>query len=212
MSKIFEFSFQWLDQIADKINFLAVFLLSVADRITLFLIPSEVVVPFAGFLASQGRFGFWPVLAVITMGALVGEVLLFWFSLKGGRWFFEKYGKYFFVSKHDLDHVGQLFHKYGGKIVFWGRIIPVARMLISIPAGVARMPVGKFLFYTFLGMLPYNLALLYLGFLVGDNRQLLTELTDKYFGRFDIYGGIIIAVLAIWYIWRHLRKKHATHG
>ncbi|TSC74378.1 MAG: hypothetical protein G01um101444_295 [Parcubacteria group bacterium Gr01-1014_44] len=211
MSKIFEFSFQWLDQIADKINFLAVFLLSVADRVTLFLIPSEVVVPFAGFLASQGRFGFWSVLVIITMGALVGEALLFWFSIKAGRLFFEKYGKYFFVSKHDLDHVEQLFQKHGGKVVFWGRIIPVARMLIAIPAGIAKMKFGRFIFYTLLGMLPYNLALLYLGFLVGGNRQLLVETTHKYFGRFDIYGVIILAGLIIWYIVRHQKKKHLTH-
>lgn len=211
MSKIIEFSFQWLDQIADKINFLTIFLLSVADRVTLALIPSEVVIPFAGFLVAQGRFGFWPVLAVITFGTLMGEALLFWISLKVGRQFLEKYGKYFFVSKHDLDHVEQLFRKHGGKIIFWGRITPVIRMLIAIPAGVSGMKFSRFVFYTFLGLLPYNFAMLYLGFLVGDNRQLLTEMTDEYFGRFNIYGVIIIVVLVIWYIFRHIKKKHATH-
>src|SRR3989344_1774450 len=211
MSKIFEFSFQWLDQITDKINFLTIFLLSAADRGTLVLIPSEVIVPFAGFLAAQGRFDFWLVLIVITLGTLVGEALLFWFSVKAGRWFFEKYGKYFFVSKHDLEHVENLFNKHGGKIVFWGRIIPVVRMLIAIPAGISRMKLKKFILYTLLGMLPYNLVLLYLGFLVGGNRQLLMETTEKYFGRFDWYFGIVIAILIIWYIIRHARKKHATH-
>lgn len=211
MSKIFEFSFYWLDKIADKVDFWVMFLLSVADRITLVLIPSEVVIPFFGFLSAEGKFGFGMSLAVITAGTLAGEALLFWFSIKGGRWFLEKYGKYFFISKHDLEHVESLFQKHGGKIVFWGRIIPVARMLIAIPAGIARMRVGRFLLYTLLGMLPYNLAFLYLGFLAGDNRQRLTEMMEKYFGRFDLYFAVLLAGLIIWYIWRHLKKKHATH-
>lgn len=210
-SKIFEFSFQWLDQIADKVNLLTIFLLSVADRATLAFIPSEVVIPFAGFLVAQDRFEFWPVLIAITMGTLVGEALLFWFSFKGGRWFLEKYGKYLLISKHDLEHVEGFFRKYGGKIVFWGRIIPVVRMLIAVPAGISKMKFDRFVFYTFVGMLPYNLAMLYLGFLVGGNRQLLIETTEKYFGQFDTYGGIILAVFIVWYIWRHLKKKHATH-
>ena len=211
MQTIFEFSFHWLDQIGDRVNYLIFFLLSLADRVTLVLIPSEVVVPFAGFLVAQGKFAFWPMLAVITAGTLVGEAILFWFSLRGGRWFLEKYGKYFFVSKHDLEHAEELFKKHGGKIVFWGRLIPVARMLIAIPAGVAKMRTGTFLFYTLLGMIPYNLALLYISFVVGDNRQLLTETTEKYFGRFDLYFAIVFAVFVIWYIYRHIKNKHITH-
>src|SRR3989344_8332421 len=211
MSRILEFTFRWLDTIAGEANLVVIFLLAVADRITLVLVPSEVVVPFAGFLVAQGRFSFWLVLAVITLGTLVGEILLFWFSKKVGRWFFEKYGKYFFVSKHDLEHVEQLFKKHGGKIVFWGRIIPVVRMLIAIPAGIAKMRTTKFLFYTLLGMLPYNLALLYVGFVVGGNRQLLTETTEKYFGRFDLYFAVVFAVFVIWYIYRHIKNKHITH-
>src|SRR3989344_103923 len=208
MSRILEFTFRWLDTIAGEANLVVIFLLAVEDRITLVVVPSEVVVPLAGFLVAQGRFSFWLVLAVIALGTLVGEILLFWFSKKVGRWFFEKYGKYFFVSKHDLEHVEQLFKKHGGKIVFWGRIIPVARMLIAIPAGIAGMRFKKFILYTFLGMLPYNLAILYLGFLVGDNRQLLTETMNKYFGRFDLYFAVAFVGLVFWYICRHLKKKH----
>src|SRR3989344_5600316 len=208
MQKILELSFQWLDKIGDRVNLFILFLLSVADRVTLVLIPSESVVPFAGFLVAEGRFGFWPVLFVITLGTLLGEAALFWISAKAGRWFFEKYGKYFFVSKHELEHVDALFKKHGSKIVFWGRIIPVARMLIAIPAGIAGMRFKKFILYTFLGMLPYNLAILYLGFLIGDNRQLLTETMNKYFGRFDLYFAVAFVGLVFWYICRHLKKKH----
>lgn len=211
MQNIFDFTFYWLDQLAPQVNLLIIFLLGVADRVTLVLVPSEIIVPFAGFLVAQGRFGFWPMLLVVNLGTLVGEALLFWISTKIGRWFFEKYGKYLLVSKHDLEHVDRLFKKHGGKIVFWGRIIPVARMLIAIPAGISRMPFGKFILYTFLGMIPYNLAMLYLGYLIGDNRQLLTETIDKYFGRFDLYGAIVFAGLIIWYILRHIKNKHLTH-
>lgn len=211
MLNIFDFTFHWLDQITPQISLLIIFLLGVADRITLVLVPSEIVVPFAGFLVAQGRFGFWAMLLAVNLGTLAGEALLFLISMKVGRRFFEKYGKYFFVSKHDLEHVGHLFKKHGGKIVFWGRIVPVARMLIAIPAGISRMSFGKFILYTFLGMLPYNLVFLYLGYLIGDNRQLLIETIDKYFGRFDLYGGVILGVLIVWYIWRHIKKKHLSH-
>src|SRR3989338_9484346 len=211
MSRILEFTFRWLDTIAGEANLVVIFLLAVADRITLVLVPSEVVVPFAGFLVAQGRFSFWLVLAVITLGTLVGEILLFWFSKKVGRWFFEKYGKYFFVSKHDLEHVEQLFKKHGGKIVFWGRIIPVVRMLIAIPAGISKMQFKKFILFTLFGMLPYNLVFLYLGYLAGDNRQFLTDITEKYFGRFDWYFGATIVALVVLYILRHIKRKHLTH-
>jgi len=211
MQKIFDFSFQWLDKIADKANLLVIFLLSVADRVTLVLIPSEVVIPFAGFLVAQGRFNFLVMLGVITAGTLGGEALLFWVSMKIGRWFFEKYGKYFFISKHELDHVEQLFKKHGGKIVFWGRIIPVVRMLIAIPAGISKMQFKKFILFTLFGMLPYNLVFLYLGYLAGDNRQFLTDITEKYFGRFDWYFGATIVALVVLYILRHIKRKHLTH-
>ena len=211
MSGLFNFTFHWLDRLGEQANLLTIFLLAVADRVTLVLVPSEVVVPFAGFLVAQGRFDFWLMLAVITFGTLAGEIILFWLSAKVGRRFFIKYGKYFFVAKHDLEHVEQLFKKHGGKIVFWGRIIPVARMLIAIPAGISHMKLGKFIFYTFLGMLPYNLVFLYLGYLFGGNRQLLAETMEKYFGRFDWYFGAIIIVLVVWYIFRHIKRKHLTH-
>ena len=84
-------------------------------------------------------------------------------------------------------------------------------MLIAIPAGISKMKFDKFIFYSFLGMLPYNLAFLYIGFLVGGNRESLIAITDKYFGRFDWYFGIALVILIVWYIIRHIGKKHASH-
>lgn len=156
-----EFLEQW--------GYVGVFLLSVLDRVTISLIPTEVLLPLYGFLIGQGVFSFGPIFVVISVAALAGEVLLYWVFAKGGRPFLEKYGKYFLVSRHDLDHLDRLFTKHGTKLIFWGRFLPVARSIVAIPAGISRLGLKKFVVYSFLGMLPYNFFLIILGKKTGAN-------------------------------------------
>jgi membrane protein DedA with SNARE-associated domain len=183
------------------------FVMSALDRITISLIPTEVLLPLYGFLVGQGVFSFWPVFVIISFGALVGEVILYWIFAKGGRPFVEKYGKYFLVYKHDLDHLDQLFVKHGQKLVFWGRFLPVARAIVAIPAGISRLDIKKFAIFSFFGMLPYNFALIFLGDKMGEN----FERFRPYLNAAEKTALIILVAFVIWYVVRHLKRRHATH-
>lgn len=184
-----------------------VFVLGALDRITISLIPSEILLPIYGFLVEMGRFDFWLTFCVISFGAVLGELVLFGLSAKLGREVVERWGRYFLVSKHDLEHLERLFAKHGTKIVFWGRFLPVARAIVAIPAGISGMGWRRFAVYSFLGMLPYNFGFILLGLKAGEN----IEFFRQYFGVLEKAAYVVLAVLVIWYIFRHIQKKHATH-
>lgn len=192
----------------EKWGYGGAFILSVLDRVTISLIPTEVLLPLYGFLIGHGAFSFWPVFGIISVGALLGEIVLYWIFAKGGRPFIEKYGKYFLVYKHDLEHLDRLFTKHGPKIVFWGRFLPVARAIVAIPAGVSKIEFKKFAIYSFLGMLPYNFALIVLGEKTGEN----FERFRPYFSIAEKIALIILVLFIVWYIYRHLKNRHLTHG
>ncbi|MBI2670211.1 MAG: DedA family protein [Candidatus Yanofskybacteria bacterium] len=183
------------------------FLLSILDRVSISLIPSEVLLPLYGFLSGRGVFPIWLIYIVINIGSLIGESILYLIFAKGGRPFLEKYGRYFLVYKHDLDHLDRLFVKYGTKLVFWGRFLPFARSIIAIPAGISRLNFKNFAVYSFLGMLPYNFFLLLLGEKTGENFAVIKPYLDIA----EKAAMLILAALVIWYIYRHLKKRHLTH-
>ncbi len=188
-------------------GYLGIFLLSLADRILLSLVPSEIVLPLAGFLAGQGEFNLFVIILTTLGGNVLGDIILYYISAKGGRWLVEKYGKYFFISHHDLEHTDRLFAKHGGKLVIIGRLLPIVRTFIAIPAGVSKMPVKKFIGYSFIGFLPYNLLLIFAGFKSGQFWDKIKPILDRL--EFFILGAIL-AVIA-WYIFKHLKRKHLTH-
>ena len=194
-------------ELLERWDYGGVFLLSALDRVTISLIPSEVLLPLYGFLVRQGSFSFLPTFLIISVGSLLGEAILYWIFAWGGRWFFEKYGKYFWVYKHDLEHLDRLFSKHGAKFVFWGRFLPFARSIIAIPAGISRLGLRRFLIYSFLGMLPYNLLLIFLGYKIGENFGVIRpylDVTEK-------IGIFVVMAFVTWYVYRHLEKRHATH-
>ena len=194
-------------ELLERWGYGGVFMWSVLDRVTISLIPTEVLLPLYGFLVGRNVFSFLPIFVIISFGALAGELILYWIFAKGGRPFLEKYGKYFLVYKHDLEHLDRLFLKHGQKFVFWGRFFPVARAIVAIPAGMSRTDVKKFAVYSFLGMLPYNFLLILLGERAGEN-------FERFRPYFDVAEKAVLAVFVlfvIWYVYRHLRRKHATH-
>lgn len=184
-----------------------VFLLSILDRVSVSLIPTEVLLPLYGLLIGRGVFLFWLIFIIISFGSLIGESVLYMIFAKGGRPFLERYGKYILVKKHDLDHLDKLFVTYGTKLVFWGRFLPFARSLVAIPAGITRLNFKKFAVYSFLGMLPYNFFLLFLGKKTGENFSLI----KPYFDIAEKIAVLIFSVFIIWYIYRHIKHRHATH-
>jgi len=192
--------------VIDQSGYLGIFILSALESAAI-PIPSEIVVPFSGFLAAEGRFVFWGVVILASVANLAGGIGLYWLSRILGYPFLEKFGRYILISRHDLDKAEILFRRHGSKFIFAGRLLPVIRTFVSIPAGVAKMNFFKFSFYTFFGSLPWNFALALVGFKAGENWDILLP----YFRQFDfVIMGLIFAA-AVWYLYRHLRKPHLTH-
>ncbi|PJA87121.1 MAG: alkaline phosphatase [Candidatus Moranbacteria bacterium CG_4_9_14_3_um_filter_42_9] len=167
-------------------------------------LPSEIIMPFAGYLVSQGKFTLLGITLAGSIGSVVGSVLAWWVGLRGGRRFIEKYGKYVLLSRHDLDMADNFFKKYGVATVFFSRMLPVVRTFISLPAGIAKMNLSKFIIYTFLGSLPWCFFLGYIGKKLGDNWDTL----GAYFHKFDLAIGIIIFFALALFIRRHLKLQN----
>ncbi|MEK9158244.1 MAG: DedA family protein [Patescibacteria group bacterium] len=194
--------------ILNSFGYFGVFSLSLLDRLTVFLIPAEVVLPAFGILIGQGEFSFWPVFIWATVGNFLGNLALYAIFLKGGRPFLEKYGKYLLISHHDLQHLDAMFKKYGDKLLLFGYLIPTAvRSLVPIPAGIARVSLKKFSFYTLIGSVPLNILYIIIGMKAEDNLANIIE----YFGpiNYAVIGALV--AVAVLYIYRHKRRKHLTH-
>jgi membrane protein DedA with SNARE-associated domain len=166
-------------------------------------LPSEIIMPFSGFLVSQGRFTLIGIAIAGSIGSVIGSAIAYWVGIAGGRAFIEKYGKYILISHHDLNIADRFFNKYGNAAVFFSRMLPVVRTFISLPAGIARMNFTKFVLYTFLGSLPWCFGLGYLGVKLGDNWNTL----GVYFHKFDAIIGILVLLGIAWFVKRHLRVR-----
>jgi membrane protein DedA with SNARE-associated domain len=167
-------------------------------------IPSEIIMPFSGFLVWQGRFALTQVVLWGALGNLSGSIIAYLVGYYGGRPLVERYGKYIFVSKNDLALADRWFSKYGQSTVFFSRLLPIIRTFISLPAGIARMNFKRFCFYTFFGALPWSYLLAYAGLKMGENWENL----KIYFHKFDLVIGILIILGIIWWIRRHLSQSN----
>ena len=198
---------QFVISTIDHIGYIGVFLLMAVESCGIPM-PSEVIMPFSGFLVADGKMLFWIVVAAGTLGNLVGSLVAYWIGYKGGRPLIEKYGRYILISKHDLDMADRWFKKYGDWTVYFGRLLPIIRNYISFPAGIAKMDVKRFAIFTTLGALPWTALFAWLGVMMGDNWELIREKLHK----FDLAIGIAIIILIALYIWRHVRnsKKEKT--
>lgn len=171
-------------------------------------LPSEIIMPFSGYLVYTGRFSLWWVGVAGAFGCVVGSMVAYWVGMYGGRPLIEKYGRYILISHHDLDLADRWFAKYGEAIVFISRLLPVIRTFIAFPAGVARMNIPRFIIYTFAGSLPWCLGLAYVGQILGEQWDKNPTL-KSWFHRFDFVIGIVIVLAAAWWIWRHIKHSRA---
>lgn len=168
-------------------------------------LPSEIVLPFGGFLAATGNITLTEAILAGQLGGLAGSILAYGIGRYGGRALIERYGKYILLSHKELDTADRWFAQRGELTVFVARLLPGVRTFISLPAGIAEMNFGRFLFYSFLGMLPWSFAFTYVGYRLGQNWTLVRT----YLHRFDY---VIIAVLLAavgWFIWHKLRERKA---
>jgi membrane protein DedA with SNARE-associated domain len=186
-----------------SLGYLGVFCLMVLESMVV-PIPSELVMPFAGFLASQGRFSMAGVIIVSTLGSIAGSLISYYIGMFGGREIVERWGRYLLVSRKDLDKTHSWFANRGESTIFVARLIPVVRHLISIPAGVARMNLGKFILFTVLGAGIWNSFLAYLGYALGENWESVRRYTEP----LSIVMAVAIVALGVWFVWRHF-KRHS---
>jgi membrane protein DedA with SNARE-associated domain len=166
-------------------------------------LPSEVIMPFSGYLVSQGRFTLWGVSLAGALGCMLGSAVAYAAGAYGGRPFILKYGRYFLVTAHELDRADRWFARYGMAATFISRLLPVIRTFISLPAGVARVPFTRFMFYAFLGSLPWSWALAYGGMLLGDHWDRVGGVLHS----LDILIVLLLAAGAGWFVWHHWPRR-----
>ncbi|GAC1321034.1 MAG: DedA family protein [Chloroflexota bacterium] len=171
-------------------------------------LPSELIMPLAGFLAFQQRANLnLPGVAVAgAVGCVVGSAVAYWIGAVGGRPLLLRYGRYVLISHHDADRADQFFAQYGDATIFFTRLMPIVRTFISLPAGIARMNFQKFLVYTFLGSLPWCFALAYAGYKLHEHWHDVGGLLHK----FDAVIIVVILILVGWFIYQHVQRGRST--
>ena len=177
-------------------------------------IPSEAVLPFAGALSAKGEMNFWGAVAAGTIGSLIGAVALYAIGYigreAGVRRIVEAYGKYVFISERDLDRGAEWFERYGEAIILFGRLVPLIRSVVSVPAGYTRMNVGRFLIYTTIGTTIWNLILTYIGRVLGENWADISELMEPYETIALVLMALAVVSFVGWRAFRWVRRGSET--
>ncbi|HSR13428.1 MAG TPA: DedA family protein [Thermodesulfobacteriota bacterium] len=202
ISNIIIFLSEWIIKVISLMGYPGIILLMGIESACIPL-PSEIIMPFSGYLVFRGDFEIYRVGLAGAVGCVWGSVVAYYAGMYGGRPLVEKYGKYVLISAKDLDIADRWFARYGDWAIFFSRLLPVVRTFISFPAGVARMNMPRFILYTFVGSFPWCLGLAYIGMKLGQEWNTLGE----YFHRFDIAIGVLIALGVAAYIWRHVKER-----
>ena len=189
------------DQIFDM-GYLGIFLLMLIES-SFIPFPSEIVLVPAGYLASKGDMDISLILLSSLLGSIGGALINYFGALYVGRKFLLRYGKYIMISKQTLDKMEDFFKKHGAISTFTGRLIPGIRQLISIPAGLSKMNLKVFIFYTSLGALIWSIILVALGYLIGENQELIKE----YLSQIVTITLLTVAIITAMYIYNHKRKN-----
>jgi membrane protein DedA with SNARE-associated domain len=167
-------------------------------------LPSEIIMPFAGYLVFKGEMTLWGIALAGAVGCVVGSIPAYYLGMYGGRPLVERYGKYVLISKRDLDMADRWFEKYGDIIIFIARLLPAVRTFIAFPAGVARMNMTKFIAYTFVGSLIWCWVLGYAGMKFGQHWEDL----KVYFHEFHYVIIGLGVIFVVWYVRRHFKNEH----
>lgn len=169
-------------------------------------LPSEIIMPFSGYLVYTGRFNLIWVATAGALGCNLGSAIAYWIGAHGGRRLVERYGSYVLLSRHELELADRFFARWGNTAIFFSRMLPVIRTFIALPAGIAKMPQGKFHLYTFLGSWPWCFLLAYVGVKLGENWDKDPRL-KTWFHRFDVVIlGLIVAGIAV-FVWTHWKNR-----
>lgn len=195
----------WITNSISTAGYPAVFFLMTVESV-LIPIPSEITMPFAGFLVGLGKLNFWLVVLLGGLGNLTGSLaayaLGYWGQETVVRRLVKNYGKYLLITQEEVDQAERWFRSHGELIAFGSRLLPVVRTFISLPAGISQMNVVRFSAYTLAGSLIWSAILTYIGKILGDNWNIL----EVYFRKFDILIAITGIAVVIFYVWYKLKK------
>lgn len=195
----------WVLDVISALGYVGLALLLIAEN--LFPpIPSEVVLPLAGFLVGRGDIGFWQALLASTFGSVAGALILYALGRYGGRRLVLRYGRFLRVDEDSLDRADGWFRRYGDWVVLFARVVPFARSVVSIPAGATKMPAVRFTAMTALGSLAWNTLLIGAGVILGANWQRVEAWIGSYSTAVLITTAVAVAILLITRHLRHLRR------
>ncbi len=175
-------------------------------------LPSEVIMPVAGFALAHSQLELILLATVASLASNIGSIPAYWAGARGGRPAVERYGSYLLLSRHDLDRVDAFFNRFGSLAVLLGRMLPIIRTFIAFPAGVARMSLVKFHVYTFIGSWPWCYALAYVGMKLGNQFNTDPRFKD-FFHRFHLGVEVLLLIAVVWFVKSHwknrIRVEHA---
>lgn len=169
-------------------------------------LPSEIIMPFAGYLAYLGHFSLVWAATAGAIGCNVGSVIAYEIGCYGGRPLVERYGRYIWINRHDLDLADRFFQKFGAAAVFIGRLLPVIRTFIALPAGIARMPRLRFHLYTFVGSWPWCFVLAWFGMKLGERWNSDPRLR-QWLHRLDALIIILLLAAITWFLYSHWKNR-----
>jgi membrane protein DedA with SNARE-associated domain len=183
--------------------------LAMAIESAMIPLPSELILPYAGFLVSDPRqlepltgqpWNLWIVVVVATIGNTLGSLVAYAIGAYGGRPFLARYGRYLLIRPHEIEIADSFFARHGGATVFIGRLLPIVRTFISFPAGIARMPVGRFIAYSTAGAFIWSLLLVYAGTVLGANWKGIREALQP----FDLVIAVVAVIAVVLFVWWRL--------
>ena len=204
MTQIIEALSAWIVGLIEAGTYGAIGLLMAAESACIPL-PSEIIMPFAGYLASKGVLSLWGVALAGAAGCNIGSTLAYFVGSWGGRPFVERWGRYILLTPHDLEVAERFFRRFGSAAVFIGRLLPVVRTFIALPAGFAQMSLWRFELYTFVGSIIWCFALAYLGQLLGEQWD-RNPAIKMIFHSADALIVVIVALAVGWFVWSRYRR------
>ena len=169
-------------------------------------IPSEIIMPFSGYLVFTERFYLLFVAIAGTVGCNIGSAIAYWIGARGGRPLVARYGKWVLMNAHDLDLMARFFEKYGSIAILVGRMLPVVQTYVAFPAGIGKMPRLRFHIYTTMGSFIWYFFLAWVGMKLGERWHTDPRL-EQWFHRFHLAVELGLAALIVWFLWSHLSRK-----
>lgn len=192
----------WIMSVISSMGYGGIVLLMAIESACIPL-PSEIIMPFAGYLVYKSEMALWVVAFMGALGCVLGSIPAYYVGKTGGRNLAEKYGRFVLISKKDLQMADDWFKNYGEIIIFIGRLLPAVRTFIALPAGIARMNMSKFIIYTFVGSFIWCWTLAYIGMVFGEQWDTL----KVYFHEFHYVIAVAAVIFIAWYIRRHFQNN-----